>query len=266
MNIEVRMGSIYYEARGEGVPLLILHSMGTDHRAMMAWIEPIFKDMNGYRRIYIDIPAHGHSDVDEKISSTDDILMNILDFIDSVLPNENFSIIGFSFGGYLAQGILHFRQKQVRSICLLASALHLKERTLPDKVIFEKDENILSTLDSDIKNAFETLFVYQNKENLECFLREVQPGRLLANREFLTSNWREKGYFFSEEPFLGVSNLQQPALIILGKQDHICGYEDYDFLLNKFPHSTFVILDKAGHMLPVEKRDIVQQLIGDWLA
>ncbi|TMU83547.1 alpha/beta hydrolase [Bacillus sp. BHET2] len=266
MNCKVRMGSIHYEDRGEGTPLLILHSMGTDHRAMMAWIEPVFKDINGYRRIYIDIPAHGHSDVDEKLNSTDDILMNILDFIDSVFPDETFSLLGFSFGGYLAQGILHFRQKQVRSICLLASALHLKERNLPDKVILEKDEGILSTLDSDIKSTFETLFVYQNKENLDCFLREIQPGRLLANREFLTSNWKEKGYFFTEEPFLGVSDLKQPALIILGKQDSICGYEDYDFLFNKFPNSTFVILDKAGHMLTIEKRDIVQQLIRDWLV
>ncbi|MCR8848433.1 alpha/beta hydrolase [Rossellomorea sp. SC111] len=265
MNCKVRMGRIYYEERGEGDLLLILHSMGTDHRAMMAWIEPIFKDINGYRRIYIDIPAHGQSDIDEKLRSTDDILMNILDLIDSVFPDENFSLIGFSFGGYLAQGLLHFRPKQVRSICLLASALHLKERTLPDKIILEKEESILGSLDSDIKNAFETLFVYQNKENLDCFLREVQPGRLLANREFLTSNWREKGYFLTEEPFLGVSDLQQQALIILGKQDSICGYEDYDFLLNKFPNSTFVVLDKAGHMLPIEKRHIIQQLIGDWL-
>ncbi|MCF6137757.1 alpha/beta fold hydrolase [Pseudalkalibacillus berkeleyi] len=266
MNCKVRMGSIYYEDRGEGTPLLILHSLGTDHRAMKAWIEPIFKNINGYRRIYIDIPAHGNSLVDEKLSSTDDILLNILDFIDKVFPNENFSLIGFSYGGYLAQGILHFRQKQVKSICMLATALHLNERTLPNKVILEKDEDIFSTLESDIKSAFETLFVYQTKENLDCFLKEIQPGRLLANREFLTSNWKEKGYFFTEEPFLDVSEFQQPALVILGKQDNICGYEDYDFLLNKFPNSTFVILDKAGHMLTIEKRNIVQQLIKDWLV
>ncbi|WP_226673445.1 alpha/beta fold hydrolase [Rossellomorea aquimaris] len=265
MRCKVRMGSIYYEERGEGIPLLILHSMGTDHLAMMAWIEPIFKDISGYRRMYIDIPAHGQSDMDENLRSTNDILMNLLDFIDCVIPNETFSLIGFSYGGYLAQGIVHVRQKYVRSMCLLASALHLKERTLPEKVVLEKDESILRTLDSDIKSAFETLFVYQTKENLDCFLREVQPGRLLANRDFLASNWREKGYFLTEEPFLGISELPQSALMILGKQDHICGYKDYDFLLNKFPHSTFVILDKAGHMLPIEKRGIVQRLVREWL-
>jgi pimeloyl-ACP methyl ester carboxylesterase len=266
MNCKVKMGSIFYEVIGDGTPLLILHSMGTDHRSMKAWIEPIFKHINGYQRIYIDLPAHGKSVIDENLKSTDDMLVNILDFIDTVIPNKTFSLIGFSFGGYLAQGILHYRSKQIKSICLLASALHLTERTLPEKVVLEKDESILCELDSDKRTAFETLFVYQNKESLDCFLREMQPGRLLANRDFLTSNWREKGYFFSEEPFHDVSELQQPALIILGKQDHICGYKDYDFFLNTFPHSTFVIVDKAGHMLHIEKRKIVQHLVEDWLV
>lgn len=265
MNCEVKRGSIFYEVVGEGAPLLILHSMGTDHRSMKAWIEPIFNNINGYQRIYIDLPAHGKSTIDETVRSTDDMLVNILDFIDTVIPNKTFSLIGFSFGGYLAQGILHFRRNQIKSICLLASALHLKKRTLPEKVVLERDESILDELDSDKRTAFETLFVYQNKESLDCFLREIQPGRLLANRDFLTSNWREEGYFFSEEPFHDVSEMQPPALIILGKQDHICGYRDYDFFLNTFPHSTFVIVDKAGHMLHIEKRKIVQQLVEDWL-
>jgi pimeloyl-ACP methyl ester carboxylesterase len=265
MNCKVKMGSIFYEVVGEGMPLLILHSMGTDHRSMKAWIEPIFKNINGYQRVYIDLPAHGYSVIDKNVKSTNDMLSNILDFIDTVFPNKIFSLIASSFGGYLAQGILHFRQDQVKSICLLASALHLKERNLPKKVVLEKNEGLLSALESDIRNAFETLMVYQNKENLDHFLSEIQPGRLLANRDFLTSNWREKGYFLSEEPFHDVSKLLQPALIILGKQDNICGYKDYDFLLNKFPNSTYVILNKAGHMLHIEKRKIVQQLVKDWL-
>ncbi|MDV2686432.1 alpha/beta hydrolase [Alkalihalophilus lindianensis] len=266
MKCKVRSRSIFYEVIGEGTPILILHSLGTDHRSMKAWVEPIFKDINGYKRIYIDLPAHGNSVIDEKLRSTNDMLLNILDFIDTVLPNKIFSLIGFSFGGYLAQGILHLRQNQVKSICLLASALHLKERTLPEKVTLEKDDGILTDFNSDIRSAFETLFVYQNKENLACFLREIQPGRLLANREFLTSNWREKGYFLPEEPFHDVSELQHPVLIILGKQDNICGYKDYGIFLKKFPNSTFVVLNKAGHMLPIEKRKIVQQLVEDWLV
>jgi pimeloyl-ACP methyl ester carboxylesterase len=265
MNCLVTNGNIYYEIVGSGFPILIMHSMGTDHRSMKTWIEPIFKNIQGYQRIYIDLPAHGLSFIDENLKSSDDILLNILDFIDKTIPNQAFSLIGFSFGGYLAQGVLHQKHKKVKSICLLATALHLKERSLPKKIVFTKDEALLNGLDSDIRKAFETLIIYQNKENLSYFLNEIQPGRLLANKSFLMSNWRETGYFLSEEPFNDVSKLPQPALIILGKQDSICGYKDHFYLLEKFPNATFAILDQAGHMIQIEKRKIVQGLIKDWL-
>ena len=51
----------------------------------------------------------------------------------------------------------------------------------------------------------------------------------------------------------------------MGKQDSICGYTDHISLLNKFSNATFVILDKVGHMLQIEKREIVQTLVKDWL-
>lgn len=266
MNCDVTKGSIYYEVYGEEFPVLILHSTGTDHRSMKAWIEPIFETIQGFQRIYIDLPAHGRSMIDEHVKSTDDILTNILYFIDKTLYDRAFLLLGFSFGGYLAQGILHFRHEQVKGICLLASTLHLKERSLPEKLVFQEDEAVLSTLNPDIRAAFETLMTYQNKENLECFFNEVQPGRLLANKDFLTSNWRTEGYFFSEEPFSNVQSLQQLALIILGKQDAICGYKDHYALVDKFPNSTYAILDGAGHMLPIEKRELVQELVKDWLV
>ncbi len=224
--------------------------MGTDHKSMKAWIEPIFDEIQGFQRIYIDLPAHGRSLIDKDFKSSDDMLLNILDFINIKIPNQIFSLIGFSFGGYLAQGILHHRHKNVKSICLLATSLHLKERDLPEKIVVTKDEDALKELYADIRRAFETLMNYQNKENLKYFLM---------------SNWRETGYFLSEEPLNNVGTLTQPALIILGKQDSICGYKDHFFLIEKFQNATFSILDGAGHMLQIEKRKIVQGLIKDWL-
>ena len=265
MNCIVAKGSINYEVIGSGFPILILHSMGTDHRSMKSWLEPIFSNLIGFQRIYIDLPAHGRSLIDKDFSSSDDMVVNILDFMDQTMPNKEFYIIAFSYGGYLAQGILHKRRDYVKSICLLAPALHLKQRNLPEKISYVKDASELHSLDSDIRLAFETLMTYQTKKNLEYFLNEIQPGRLLANREFLGSNWREKGYYFLEEPFNDVDILPQPALIILGKLDSICGYKDHSFLIEKFPNSTFAILDQAGHMLQIEKRELVQELVKDWL-
>lgn len=266
MEYLVSNGCINYERIGEGSPLFILHGMGTDHRAMKAWMEPIFDNVTGWERIYIDLPAHGGSKINENVRTSDDLLDNIIEFIDNIMkPNERFSLVGMSFGGYLAQGIMNRKRESVNAICLLAPVLHIKERTLPKKVIMEKDHELLDRLDPQMRIAFETLTVYQNAVTLERFQSEIQPGRSLANQEFLASDWREKGYFLSEAPFGDVNEVTQSALIILGKLDYICGYLDHFTLLEKYTHASFSVLDHAGHMLQLEKRECVQELMGEWL-
>ena len=192
MKCLVTKSIINYEIYGSGFPILILHSMGTDHRAMSCWLEDMFETIQGFQRIYIDLPAHGNSTIEVGFGSSDVMLTSILDFVDKIIPTKMFSLIGFSYGGYLAQGILQHRKSSIRSICLLATALHLKDRSLPKKVVFTKDESFLSLLDNDIKVAIETLMNYQDKEHIEYFLKEIQPGRFISNKEFLTFNWRER--------------------------------------------------------------------------
>lgn len=80
MECKVNKGSIHYEIQGEGLPIVILHALGTDYRSMKAWVEPIFDNLKGYQRVYVDLPAHGGSMIDERVTSTDDMLENLLEF------------------------------------------------------------------------------------------------------------------------------------------------------------------------------------------
>ncbi|OPH46964.1 alpha/beta hydrolase [Paenibacillus ferrarius] len=267
MECHVSKGTINYEVCGEGSPVIVLHAMGTDHRSMKYWLEPIFMKRKDWQRIYLDIPAHGKSVITEQVKGTEDMLDMIIEFIDAVLPNQMFSVIGASFGGYLAQGIVHKKRELITGISLIASALHLpgSERTLPAKVVFEVDTSLFGELDDDVLNAFQLLMVHQNKSNLLTFLKEVQPGRLLANRNFLSSDWKKEGYYFKFDPLGNFEQLQHPTLIVLGKQDSICGYEDHIKIFGKYNHASFAILDHAGHMIQIEEREVLTSLVTDWL-
>jgi pimeloyl-ACP methyl ester carboxylesterase len=264
MEFSLGNAMLYYEALGHGHPLIILHSMGTDHRSMKAWIEPIFEPSEDVQRIYVDLPAHGRS-VCPDVRSTEDMVRILQEFVIAIIPDEQFSLVGHSYGGYIAQGILDKLSHRVRGICLLASALHKIERTLPEKVVRDRDEEAISAVDHDIRQAYETLLVYQNRDNLAAFIEELQPGRMLADRTFLLSNWRENGYFLPEDP-LSAETFSQQALIIAGKQDSITGYKDYYYLADKFPNSTLAVLNEAGHLMTIEKRNIVQRLFSEWLG
>ncbi|USG68181.1 alpha/beta hydrolase [Brevibacillus ruminantium] len=257
---------ISYTRRGQGFPLVILHAMGTDHRAMMAWMEPLFEAGSNWERIYIDLPAHGHSLVQPWMKTSADILSVILDFLDDLIPNRQFALVGKSFGGYIAQGILAKKQEYLDGLFLLTPALHIKERSLPPRFTGERDEELLAELDPDIRGAFETLVYTQTEGNLHRFLEEVQPGRLLADRPFLTSEWRTKGYFFPADPLSDQQTFTAPTLFLLGRQDFVCGYQDHWTLLERFPHAAFTVLDGVGHLAELEKREVVQTLCKEWLG
>jgi pimeloyl-ACP methyl ester carboxylesterase len=258
-------GSIFYKTVGEGFPIVILHAMGTDHRSMMAWLEPIFEKYEDYKRIYVDLPAHGQSSIFNDLKSSDDMVINLLDFIDQTIRQQEFSLIGTSFGAYLAQGILHKRQAQIKGICLVSPTVHMRNRETPEKIAITRDVELLNVLDPDVRKAFETLMIYHDQKHFEHFIKEIQPGRLLADREFLQSNWREQGYFFAEEPFSDVDQVDQPALILTGRQDSISSYKEPFVLLEKFKRAAYVVLDQAGHMLQIEKRELAQALVSKWL-
>lgn len=261
----IRSLNIHYEIAGEGHPLIILHAMGTDHRSMKAWMEPVFAGQPGWQRIYIDLPAHGKSGIDHTIKTTEDMLSILLEFIDSILHGQHFALIAKSFGGYVAQGIFGKRTSNIKGLCLLAPALHKKERSVPAPVILEKDHGRLTELNEDVRTAIETLMVVQTREHIERFLHEIQPGRTLANRDFLASSWRTEGYFYSSAPLKQESSYPQPLLLLLGKQDSICGYTDQLSLLSHFESGTLSILDRAGHLLEIEQRELVQHLFAEWL-
>lgn len=258
--MEFRLGNncLYYEIEGNGHPLVVLHAMGTNHQSMKKWLEPVFITKRGFKRIYVDLPWHGHS-VCNDIVSTEGIRQLLSAFITEFLGEQHYSIIGHSFGGYIAQGLIC---DKLSGLCLLAPATHNKVRNVPTKTVRNLNENSLNKVSAEIRTAFETLMVYQTAENLQLFLEEVQPGRLQADREFLASNWRESGYFLKEDPL--VNPYSGHSIIIAGRLDSICGYKDYYKLSENLPNSTLAIL-QAGHLIAIEKRETVQFLVSDWL-
>ncbi|WP_163853218.1 alpha/beta fold hydrolase [Paenibacillus elgii] len=257
---------LYYEIRGEGYPLIVLHALATDHRSMMAWMEPLFEQRPGWKRIYVDIPAHGRSPVEPWMKTSDDLLAVLLDGLRTILPeNERFALMGMSFGGYMAQGIWRAEHRRADGLCLLAPALHRKARTLPERSVPVRDEALLAELEPEVRAAFETLATVQSRATWELFREEWQPGRLLADRAFLSSDWRTQGYHFQCDPIPEDSRFPQPTLFLLGRQDAICGYRDHLAVLESFPRATFAVLDGAGHLLQIEQRKLVQHHVGLWL-
>jgi pimeloyl-ACP methyl ester carboxylesterase len=96
-------------------------------------MESAFVQREGWKRIYLDLPGIGNTKAPERIHNSDQMLEVVLDFIEAVLPGQSFSLAGYSYGGYLARGVISRKFELVDGlllICPVIIAQHSKRNLL----------------------------------------------------------------------------------------------------------------------------------------
>jgi pimeloyl-ACP methyl ester carboxylesterase len=258
---------LYHRDIGSGMPILMLHGFGLDHQSMMGYMEPLFQKRNGWRRIYADLPGMGRTGELNGIECADDLLGTILSLIDDTIGNQSFLIVGESYGGYLARGVLAKRISQVAGMLLVCPVVQpdKSKRILPARTVLFRDKRFVATLPDEEKESWESIAVIQDRRHWEMVKREILPGekRSRSHTRFLAKI--KRNYAFTFNPDLLDSPFQHPVLIVTGRQDHITGFQDAWSLVEMYPRASFAVLDGAGHNLSIEQRGTLSALVGDWL-
>ncbi len=267
MKIDIKNISINYEIIGSGKPIIMIHGYSVDHKLMSGCMEPIFSYKDNYKRIYVDLPGMGKSDSAEWITDSDTMLDIVIEFIEKIIPNENFLLAGESYGGYLSRGIIYKMSHRVDGILLICPVIlaDSEKRSVPDHEVLIKDHELLSKLTTEEAENFNSMAVIQSRKIYERYNDEIMSGVKLADHGFL-KNLKEKGYEFSLDIDKMNRKFDKPALILLGKQDSSVGYEDAWKILKNFPRGTFAVLDKAGHNLQIEQEQLFNSLVNEWLV
>jgi len=258
---------IYYEIYGEGYPILTIHGFTPDHRLMKGCMEPIFKDRDNYSRIYFDLPGMGKTIAPDWLTNSDQILNVVLEFIDKIIPNQKFIIASESYGCYLARGVLLKRSKFVNGILFICPLIipQLKNRDLPkDFTSIIKDSDLISSLSPSDAEELENSLIIQSRDIWERYKDEVFSGLKIADQNFL-ANIFPANYEFSFEIDNLLEMYDKPTLFLLGRQDISVGYRDAWKIIENYPNATFAILDQAGHNLQIEKANLFNSLVNDWL-
>lgn len=259
--------TVHYEVYGAGKPIIVLPGWSLNTRLTAHEAEPYFRGREGWKRIYIDPPGHGKTPGKDWITGQDQILEVVLSCIDKVIAGQRFSLLGFSLGSYLARGVRRFRGEFIDGLAMIVPAIIADDakRTVPPYEVLVEDPSVRGELAPAESDLYDMAVVHTRKwlDYQRSFpeLSEQEMG----DAAFL-SRIREQPerYAFSfdvddvPEPFPG------PALIITGRQDAVVGYRDAWNILEKYPRATYVVLDRAGHLLE-DKQDLVNVLINDWL-
>ncbi|HHP5606246.1 TPA: alpha/beta fold hydrolase [Bacillus paranthracis] len=263
MLFRIEDAEIYYEIVGEGKPVIIIHGCAPDHRLMMECMESVFQKYEGYKRIYIDLPGMGKSNAPDWINSSDRVVEVLIPFIEEIISTEEFLLVGESYGGYLARGILTKLFERVNGLLLVCPVVvaEPEKRILPDKQVILQDEELLNKLTSMEREAFCELAVIANEYTYKRFQEEIKPGLDVANYEFIER--LQKNYSLTID--FHRKKYEKPVLLLAGRQDISVGYQDIIEIIDDYPRATLAVLDMAGHNLQIEQPELFESLVGEWI-
>ena len=223
--------AVHYRELGSGMPVLILHGAGVDHREMTAALEPVFVKRPGYRRIYMDLPGMGATPADT-INSNDDVLDIVIGFAGNVIGDDEFLVIGHSYGGYLARAVAH-RCTRVAGLALICPAAD-QRGDVPEHVVLHASGELEGRISQTDADEFRGYFVIQSPEMLKRFKDAVVPAMPLADQSALQrifQHWRLQDRPEDSQPFT------KPVLILAGRQDSSVGYANAWDLLELYPRA-----------------------------
>ncbi|EEL50535.1 alpha/beta fold hydrolase [Bacillus cereus] len=264
MICHIQDAEIYYKMIGEGKPIVMLHGCSIDHRAMKGCMEPIFQQHTGYKRIYIDLPGMGKSKASKRINSSDRLLDIIASCIEKIIPNENFLLVGESYGGYLSRALVSKIPHKIDGlllICPVVIAEHEK-RTVPSTSLMKSDDTFLNTLSLAERREFCELAVIANEYTYNRYKEEIKPGLTVADDAFIENLQNNYRLTFSENEQKYIN----PVLVLAGRQDIVVGYQDLLNVIEDYPRATFAVLDMAGHNLQIEQPELFDSLVKEWLV
>jgi pimeloyl-ACP methyl ester carboxylesterase len=233
---------------------------------MTGCLEPIFRKRSGWKRFYLDLPGTGKTEGNEWITSSDQMLDVVTDFIETAIPGQRFALAGSSYGAYLARGIIHRNPALVDGLLMICPTITPDQatRSVPPHVTLVRDAELMDGLEPSQRGLFESFAVVQTRRTWERTREEVIVGLEAADRGFL-SRLQAEGCAFSFDVDDVSVPFEKPALILVGRQDSMVGYGDAWGILENYPRATFAVLDRAGHNLPIEQDELFTALVGEWL-
>jgi pimeloyl-ACP methyl ester carboxylesterase len=230
----------YYEEHGSGDPLLLLHG-GLADASGFALQTPAFAER--YRVIVPDRRGHGQTPDVEGPISYDLMADDTIAFMDAAGAGPG-HLVGWSDGGDVGLIIAIKRPDLVRTLVLMGANFSA-DGLLPEAAAAFKPDSDTSMIPV-----------------MRDMWREhaVDPDRFEAVLGKMMHCW-----FDYAIPPADLARIVAPTLVMVGDDD-ITRFEHTIELFETIPDAQLAVIPGASHLAPIEKPELVNQLVLDFLA
>src|SRR5699024_1310765 len=249
--IQVNDTTLYYEEKGEGEALILLHGLTSTHMMLKQEME-YFKD--NFRVIAPDARGHGKS---EKPSShtLNDHIEDVISLMDS-LGIEEANLIGMSMGTYVAQGVAIRVPDRIKKMILVSGNTHSKGE---NEGLLAEHRGKIGHLSFEEQMGELAEHIFYNLEKVGKWLNSI-PGGLTPEQQEIEAKALDD---FDFRPDL--KNVTDETLLISGKHDGLNPPHEGKEIADLIPGARFVEFKNSGHAPGIEETEKYMNLVSDFL-
>lgn len=248
--------AVYTRGR-TGAPILFMHGIGGDHSS---WRPQLLHFGDRYRCLAWDMPGYGASPgIGMSFPALADALRRLLDALE--IPKVH--LVGQSLGGMIAQEFAAAHSDRLLSLVLVATspAFGGSDKAWQQKFV----EDRVGALE---RGATMSQLARDNVRRI------VGPAADPAGVEIATActaNLPVDSYKQAVRMIVGfdrrdaLPNIKVPTLALAGGLDTVAPAPMMEKMAGRIPGARFVVVPDAGHLINLERPDVFNRTLGEFL-
>jgi len=250
---------IFYEIRGSGPPVVLLHPFPCDHEF---W-NPVAAALDSrYRLILPDLRGHGDSEIGEGPALMQKHAGDVARVLDAAGIGKA-EFVGCSIGGYILFEFWRRFRARVRSLALCD--------TRPQADTAEGRANRLRAAAGVMERGTEPF--------IESMIPKLMGRTAVATRPDLVDGARAmmrkmsaedislvlRGMAERPDSVADLKSINVPTLIVIGEEDVLSTVADGELMRQNIAGSQLKVIPKAGHYAPWEQPEAVGMVLRQFL-
>lgn len=274
MYAQVNNAKLYFQVRGQGIPMLMMHGgPGLDHTYFLPWFDALCEQLE---IIYYDHRCNGRSERPQSMAEiSHDTWIADADALRAQLGHDRIILFGHSYGGALAleYALKYGDHLAGLVLCCTAPVFDYMDVILGNaqaRGTAEQLKAIEAVLNGTIQEDAEWRKMWMTY--LPLYFKEYDPtvGTAMDGRTFYSAAAQNHANAHCLPLFNTLDQLckiETPTLVISGREDWITPpAQAGDRIHAGLPNSESVVFEESGHFPFIEETGPFMQRISDWVA
>jgi 3-oxoadipate enol-lactonase len=250
---------IFYEIRGDGPPVVLLHPFPCDHEF---WNPVVAALESRYRLILPDLRGHGASDVGEGPALMQKHASDIARVLDAARIGKA-ALVGCSIGGYILFEFWRRFRARVNALVICDSR--------PQADSSEARANRLKAADTVLEQGTEPFLDAMIPKLMGRTTVSARPDLVAGARAMMRLMSAEdisqvqRGMAERPDSVADLKTINVPTLIVIGEEDVLSTAADGELMRQNIAGSQLKVIPKAGHYAPWEQPEAVGTALRQFL-